>query len=253
MRISLLGIGWATASTLGTGKDAGAFSFASGPFTEAVTNIRLDPPYPRFGRMDDASKAAFAAVVLAMKDAGLEKWEFERVIGIIAATRTGCLKTDMDYFQDILSQGWGSASPHHFAYTLPSTFIGDASIYLGITGPGFVVQEKNTLSLTGLGLALDAICRGEAAYMVAGAYDAGIPAPLGFGEDSKPYAVFLVIGKAVPGRMGYGEIETAHSGAVRFRGKPLYSLLDILQADQILSKHDSSNRKGIDPRRPGSL
>ncbi|PIP35982.1 MAG: beta-ketoacyl synthase [Desulfobacterales bacterium CG07_land_8_20_14_0_80_52_14] len=253
MRISLLGIGWATASTLGTGKDAGAFSLAPGHFTEAVTNIRLDPPYPRFGRMDDVSKAALAAVVLAMKDAGLEKWDCKRAIGIIAATRTGCLKTDMDYFQDILSHGGGSASPHHFAYTLPSTFIGDASIYLGITGPGFVVQEKNTLSLTGLGLALDTICRGEAAHMVAGAYDAGIPEPLGFGEDSKPYAVFLVIGKAVPGRMGYGEIETAHRGTVRFRGKPIYNLLDILRADPFLSKKDSSNRKGIDPCRPGSL
>ncbi len=232
MRVALCGAGWVTAAAKGRGKDAGAFVLAPGSFPEATARTRLEPPYPRFGRMDDYSKAAFIAVVLALEEAGLDRWKRKRSIGIIASTRTGCLKTDLDYLQDLLTKGGASASPQMFAYTLPSTFIGDASIHLGLAGPGFIVQEEHPLSLTGLALAVDAVLQGEARQMVVGACDAGIPPFADSPSTATPYAVFLVLGKPVPGLTSYGDLAIKADEKVSFCGKAVCDLLDILRACQ---------------------
>ncbi len=230
MKVDLLGAGWALPADGGTGKRARAFAFASRRPAEGATRIRLDPPYPRLARMNPVSRVALAALVGAMKTAGLASWRRKRDIGIVAATRTGCLNTDMDYFKEILAQGGASASPHLFAYTLPSAFMGDASIYLGLVGPAFVIQEEDPFSLTGLTLAVDLLFMGDARFMGVGAWDDGLGGPFGSGKDSGPHALFMVIGKADENRTGHGPIQMTRGDAVLFRGKPVMSLVDIFRA-----------------------
>ncbi|MBW1955093.1 MAG: hypothetical protein JRI83_05135 [Deltaproteobacteria bacterium] len=228
MTFVVTGLGWMTAVAWGTGKTAAAFQPVSGSFSDAATRFRPAPPYPRFNRMDAVSKAAFAAVVLAAKDAGMDLSGRKKSVGIIAATRFGCLETDGAYFQGLSSREGTGARPHQFAYTLPSACIGDVAIHLGFTGPGFVVQEKNALSLNSLRFSLEILHRKEAVSMVVGAYDTGLLAPFAFEKKTPAYALFWVIESAAARKKGYGKIEVRKNDHVYFRQKRVYDLFGIL-------------------------
>ena len=121
----------------------------------------LSRPHKGFGRMDNFSKIGFAAITFALADAGICTSDSKKNIGMIASSVTGCIETDV-YYQATLSRKKGILpSPAIFAYTLPSCFLGEASIYHGLTGESFMIEEKTANGLQGLSLAMDLLEEGS--------------------------------------------------------------------------------------------
>jgi len=83
---------------------------------------------PHWGRMDLACRALVAvASRLGALPGGC---------GIVLVTDAGCAASDRRFERERLTQG---ADPQRFAYTLPTTPIGEASIRLRLQGPSFAL------------------------------------------------------------------------------------------------------------------
>ena len=78
------GIGWVTAAGMGCGRDQHDFAMPNRPLAAIDRSSVFDRPDKNFGRMDEYSRLGLAAVTFALRDAGLEKWETKRNIGIVA-------------------------------------------------------------------------------------------------------------------------------------------------------------------------
>jgi 3-oxoacyl-[acyl-carrier-protein] synthase II len=228
--VSITGIGWATAGGLGRGREGSAFSLEAGVLAPLSRKDVFDAPNPRFGRMSDYSKLGLAAVAFALRDAGLDRWEAKRPIGLAAGSELGCLATDLDYYDTVLPAGGGLASPALFAYTLANCLLGEAAIQFGLTGPGFVVTgEPGGGRLEPLRVALEWIESGECDAAVAGCCDfpplaalPGIPRPL-------PGSLFLVLERTPqPDAERYGTLALACDDAILRDGAPAAALVGIV-------------------------
>jgi 3-oxoacyl-[acyl-carrier-protein] synthase II len=104
---------------------------------------------------------------LALRGAQLDGWTHKRAIGLVVGTRLGCLEADRAYFKTAALQGGTLASPNLFAYTLPGTMLGEASIQFGLTGAGFVVDDSDG-HLAGIHAALDLLRWGLCETVVGG-------------------------------------------------------------------------------------
>jgi 3-oxoacyl-(acyl-carrier-protein) synthase len=102
----------------------------------------------RFGRLDLCSQLA----VLAVEKLGIDFASMPRErIGICLAVRAGSLATDIEYWKG--RDATGGPSPTLFAYTLPSSALGEIAIRHHITGVGLcffgnqqhVLQEAERL------------------------------------------------------------------------------------------------------------
>jgi 3-oxoacyl-[acyl-carrier-protein] synthase II len=167
MRFTVKGIGWVTPHGLGRGRPGETLQLGPGRLPVLKSRQFLDMPHPRFGRFDSYAKAGFGAIALALRSARLDRWTHKRPIGLVVGTRLGCLEADRAYFQTAALgspthnsalggpfQGGTLASPNLFAYTLPSTMLGEASIQFGLTGASFVVDDSDG-HLAGICAALD--------------------------------------------------------------------------------------------------
>ncbi|MBU8848382.1 MAG: hypothetical protein KOO64_02510, partial [Desulfobacterales bacterium] len=156
MEAFITGIGWVSKDSMGYPDHIQQFDRKT-----TLPGIKrkdiLNHPHKSFGRMDAFSKLGFAAIAFAMNDAGIKEERDKKNISIIASTVTGCLETDMNFQETILKK---VPSPAIFAYTLDSSFLGEASIYFGLTGESFVINEEKTNGLTGLLMALEIIDSG---------------------------------------------------------------------------------------------
>ncbi len=141
MKVFVTGIGWVGAAGMGTGRGAAPFALPPGKLPLISRQEVFPDPYSRFGRLDAFSRLALAGVALALRDAGLEKWTEPRTVSIAASTTYGCTCTDLDYLAT-LDEAPGLASPQLFAYTLPNTFLGEAAIRFGLTGPTLIVSDE---------------------------------------------------------------------------------------------------------------
>lgn len=83
---------------------------------------------PSWGRMDLACRALVAL--------GLRLGRLPADTAIVVATEAGCAATDRAYERDRRTRG---ADAQRFTYTLPTTPIGEASIRLGVRGPGLAL------------------------------------------------------------------------------------------------------------------
>lgn len=105
----------------------------------------------RLARMDRLCAIALVACDQALLAAGLSpddpSWAPERV-GIVLGTAYGCHTTNEAYYRGYL--GETGASPRLFAYTLPSSPVGEITIHHRILGPA-------STQVGGLGAALDAL------------------------------------------------------------------------------------------------
>lgn len=109
---------------------------------------------PRFGRLDRLSQLALLAV--ESLNVNFESIPRDR-IGICLSVRAGSLTTDIEYWKG--RDAVGGPSPTLFAYTLPSSAIGEIAIRHRITGPNLcLVGDERWL----LNEARDWIRRGEA-------------------------------------------------------------------------------------------
>ena len=108
----------------------------------------------RFGRLDLQSQLALLAV--SALNINFDELPRDRT-GICLAASAGSLSTDVNYWNG--RDGVGGPSPTLFAYTLPSSAVGEVAIHFRLTGPNlcFVGDDKVILPE-----AADLIRRGEA-------------------------------------------------------------------------------------------
>jgi 3-oxoacyl-[acyl-carrier-protein] synthase II len=191
MRFTVRGIGWVTPFGIGSGQPSEVFRMGSGRLPAFKSGQFLETPHPRFGRFDSYAKAGFAAIALALGSAGLDHWTQKRNVGLVVGTRLGCLGADLAYFQTAACDGGTLASPNLFAYTLPSTMLGEASIQFGLTGPSFVVDDSAG-HLAGVHAALDLLSWGLCETVVAGWCDVSSKVSNLAGPDLRG-AVFFVL------------------------------------------------------------
>jgi 3-oxoacyl-[acyl-carrier-protein] synthase II len=225
----ITGIGWVTAAGMGCGRDQEPFAMTGGPLPAIKAAAVFDAPYPHFRRLDEYSKLGLAAIALALKDAGLDAWTEARSIGIIASTVYGCLQTDIAYYDTVMPESGAGASPALFAYTLPSSFLGEAAIRFGLTGSSFVINEPHPSGLSGIQTALHHIAAGEIEKILGGYCDSGCPPPFYTEHNARRGALFFMLEKVPAGATSsYGRLRWSKKGGLKFNGIDIKDLVTLV-------------------------
>ena len=116
-------------------------------------DVRVARLGTRFGRLDLASQLALVAV----ESLGVNFEQLPReLVGVCLAARAGSLATDFDFWRG--RDNAGGPSPTLFAYTLPSSAIGEIAIRHRLTGPNLCLIGEDSI----LPEARDLLRRGEA-------------------------------------------------------------------------------------------
>ena len=230
MSAVISGIGWVTAGGIGRGRSGHPFVSTGGPLPKLTRKAAIEGPCDRFGRMDEYSKLGLTAISHALRDAGLDRWEQKRMIGIVASTTHGSLRTDVDYFDTVIPHGGGFASPHLFAYTLPNSFLGEAAITFGLSGVSFIVSESRPWGLASLQLALSTVAQGEHEAMLAGVCDLGGQPPFTARGACLPGAAFFLLEQG-SGRdtTPYGSVVLDEEGTVFLNGAEKVNVIELIQ------------------------
>lgn len=194
MNLAIQGAGWVTPQGLGSSAGDNPLLLGPGKLPKLKSRDLLGEVHKRFGRFDDYTKAGFAAIALALRDAGLDQWTEKRPIGLVVSTQRGCLAMDEAYFQTAAPEGGAFASPNLFAYTLPNCMLGEAAIQFGLTGPSFVVDDTVPGHLGALHTAADLLDWKLCDTVVAGWCD--VPAATVGEKDDDCGAVFAVLSKS---------------------------------------------------------
>jgi 3-oxoacyl-[acyl-carrier-protein] synthase II len=218
MSAFISGTGWVTVQGAGMGRNADPFELSEGSLPKITGKITANNQvFHRFGRMDQYSKLGMKAITYALQDAGLDAWKEKRDIGVVVSTVFGCLTTDIDYYDTVMTKSGILADPNLFAYTLPNSFLGYASMIFGLTGTNFIIHDKTGSGLSALRSALDCIVLGECRAMLAGICDVESPADFPIAGNPAPGSVFVVIEKD-PERQSrsYGNLSVDNSGKVFF-------------------------------------
>ncbi len=225
---SVAGIGWVTAGGPGRGRGGAEFSAAPGPLPRLSRKDVFPEPNPRFGRLPDYGRAGLAAVAFALRDAGMERGEAKRPIGIVASTRLGCLAIDIEYYNTVLQE---NGSPNLFAHTLPSSFLGEAAIQFGLTGPTWVVNDASGDDLAGVRAAVEHLSWGECDTLLAGHIDLPPGPPFPGIAPAAPGAIFLALasgGKAAGA--GFGSLDLPDGETLRHDAIPVANLAELVRS-----------------------
>lgn len=229
MRAAVVGLGWVTAAGIGPGRQAEGFAMPPGPLPKLRRKDIFAEPDMRFGRLDDFSRVGLAAIAFALRDAGVPEDGEARAIGLVAATRFGCLATDSEYFDTAIPEGGRLASPNLFAYTLPSSFLGEAAIRFGLMGASFAVNESPPAGgVSALRLALETLALGDEGMVLAGLCDLPRPEWLPGDDASTAGAVFAALATApaqVPAP--YGWLGLGEEGEVTFEGGEVAGMAEL--------------------------
>ncbi|MDB4970041.1 MAG: 3-oxoacyl-[acyl-carrier-protein] synthase, partial [Myxococcales bacterium] len=125
---------------------------------DAITPARWAGKEARLARMDRLCGLALVACDGALLDAALSpaaaEWNGERT-AIVLGTAYGCHATNEEYYKGVVRDGALGASPRLFAYTLPSSPVGEVSIHYGVRGPASTLAG-------GLASGIDALVEGVA-------------------------------------------------------------------------------------------
>jgi hypothetical protein len=109
----------------------------------------------RLSRMDRLCALSLCAVDAALRDAHIDPladaWPAERC-AVSLGTAFGCHATNEDYYRGLIAEA-GLASPRLFAYTLPSSPVGEISIHYRVLGPATTLATGLT---AGVEVLLDA-------------------------------------------------------------------------------------------------
>jgi 3-oxoacyl-[acyl-carrier-protein] synthase II len=228
---SVAGIGWVTSGGPGRGRNGAEFSAAPGPLPRLERKDVFPEPNPRFGRLPEYSRTGLAAVAFALRDAGMERWEAKRPIGIVASTRLGCLAIDIEYYNTVVREGGKLASPNLFAYTLPSCFLGDAAIQFGLTGPTWIVNGASGDDLCGVRAAVEHLSYGACDTLLAGHIDLPPGPPFSGTGPAAPGAMFLLLsGGGNPEGRGFGTLDLPEEETLRHDGVPMAGLPELVQS-----------------------
>lgn len=167
MRV-ITGIGYITEQTFG-GLRQGVSQSCEG-VQDAYAQLKnigvLSGKVKNFGRFDDLSKRVLLASALALRDGCIEyPLAEDHECGIIFGNSNGSLESNLEYFDDYISNGRMLARGNLFVYTLPSSGIGEAAIYYGLRGPLLYLSNLDPAAVA-LTQASDMIADNEAATML---------------------------------------------------------------------------------------
>lgn len=230
MKAWVNGIGWITPAGCGQGRQA---SSSLSPLQPGEVQIpsRKDvfaQVDRRFGRLDDFSRIGLTAAAFCLRDGSAEEWQEKRPLGIVAASRYGCLQTDLDYLQTLIPEEGKLASPNLFAYTLPNCFLGEAALRFGLTGNSMIINRHDPSCLAPLKVSLEELAWSHQCGVLAGIVDLAPPVELA--SDDLPGSLFLLLEKAPRTEVGsYGELEL-HEDVLRFNGRVMDSLPQLVTA-----------------------
>ena len=126
----------------------------------------LDPERSR--RFSRASAIVIATAEAALRDARHEAAE----TGFVVGSAFGDVERSVRFLQKVLGQGPKFASPAEFPQLIASTGSGNASIYLGLTGPCLSVSEFGTSGESAVSVAISLLELGLASALLAGAAEA---------------------------------------------------------------------------------
>ena len=226
----ITGIGWVTAAGMGCGRGHSQFSMPRGPLPEIKPADVFDRPYPHFRRLDGYSRLGVASIALALKDAGADIRNEKRNIGVIASTVYGCLSTDIDYYNTVTARNGAGASPALFSYTLPNSFLGEASIRFGLTGVSFIINEQHPAERVSLQTALDCLIVGDMQKILAGVCDVECPPPFAGQSSAPPGALFLMVEKSPSNEStSYGKLAMNKKGILHFNGSEIQGFRDLVR------------------------
>lgn len=170
MTVSVRGIGWVTATGYGSVRLGRTDQFAAGESFRSLAKLGLfSQPFKNFGRLDTASRLTVSAVALALQDAGIGYSPYaKQETGIIATSSNGSLDSDLQYYKDFVDNGRTLSRANLFIYTLPSSVLGEAAIYFGLTGPLLFTADVDPACTGFLDTAEEMVAAGEAVRMLAG-------------------------------------------------------------------------------------
>jgi 3-oxoacyl-[acyl-carrier-protein] synthase II len=203
---------------MGCGKDHHDLLMTDGPLPDISHQSVFNRDYPSFRRLDEYSRLGLVAMGFALRDAGIDEWKKKRPIGMIASTESGCLNTDIAYFDGVLSQKGIGASPTLFSYTLPNSFLGEAAIRFGLTGTTFVITEEVPVGTACLQTALECVACGEADKMLCGVCNPRALHPYRGINKSPPGALFFMIETLPEREFSYGKPGLCDQGGIEFNG-----------------------------------
>ena len=228
MKALITGIGWVTATNMGCGRDNNSFELKAGKLPDISRKDAFDAPYPHFGRLDRYSRLGLSAIGFALKDAGLDRWTHPRPISIIASTVHGCLTTDLNYYNSVISADGRLASPNLFAYTLPSSYLGEAAIRFGLTGASYVISESTLSEMWCLRMALAGMAGGQFDIALGGRCDLGHCPPYFESDRTIGGALFFVVErKTFNARAVYGELNIDSRDEFFFNGTGVKDLVTL--------------------------
>ena len=149
----------------------------------------------RLARMDRLCALALVACDAALVDAGLSpadaSWNPERT-GVVLGSAFGSHATNEAYYRGYLSAD--GASPRLFAYTLPSSPVGEITIHHRILGPSSTTISGGTAGLDALREALRHLYAGRADRVLVAAVDVATPLLRRLGYDvSHDHAAAVVL------------------------------------------------------------
>jgi 3-oxoacyl-[acyl-carrier-protein] synthase II len=125
------------------------------------------------------------------------EWNGDRT-AIVLGTAFGCHATNEDYYRGLVREGAAGASPRLFAYTLPSSPVGEISIHYGVRGPTLVMANGAPSGLDALaeGVALVAEGRADRALVCAAEVATPLLSAIAGGAALVDAAAALVIERA---------------------------------------------------------
>jgi 3-oxoacyl-[acyl-carrier-protein] synthase II len=126
----------------------------------------LDPERSR--RFSRASAIVVATAEAALRDAECEPAK----TGFVVGSAFGDVERSVRFLHKVLGQGPKFASPAEFPQLIASTGSGNASIYLGLTGPCLSVSEFATSGQSAVSVAISLLELGLASALLAGAAEA---------------------------------------------------------------------------------
>lgn len=162
---------------------AGSAAFFPGADEPLQLFLPSGAPSGRSGqllRMDRLCGLALVAADRAVAALPSGTWESAGA-AVVVGSEYGCHKTDEEYFRGVLA---GQPSPRLFAYTLPSSPVGEISIQHGVLGPGLAVVGSRAAGLEALCEALSLLRAGQASSCLVIGCDVAAPAVPELPEDA---------------------------------------------------------------------
>ena len=162
----------------------GAASYGARGLLSGVANARYlsepeaahEPPPEPLALLDPERSRRFgraSALVVASADRALRDAELNpEGIGFVVGSAFGDVERSVRFLQKLLAQGPKFASPAEFPQLIASTGSGDASIYLGLTGPCLSVSEFGTSGESAVSVAISLLELDLAPAVLAGAGEA---------------------------------------------------------------------------------